>query len=169
MVLQERNSLTQDFCLGSWFVNILYQHAYCSTKRCECQHLFVNVLNFYMLHKKGEIVLGFYDKYIRLCAEKGISPSAAAIEIGIRKSNVTYWKSGRNRPSDATLLKIADYFGVTVEYLKGEETKKDPAETGEVGSSDAQEILNFIRSASVEDLREVSRYIGYLKSKREPK
>ena len=72
----------------------------------------------------------FYDKYIRLCAEKGISPSAAAVEIGLRKSNVTYWKNGRNNPTDATLLKIADYFGVTVEYLKtGEE--KAPTQTGE--------------------------------------
>lgn len=107
-----------------------------------------------MLHKKGEIVLGFYDKYIRLCAEKGISPSAAAIEIGIRKSNVTYWKSGRNRPSDATLLKIADYFGVTVEYLKGEEAKKDPATNGEVSSA-KKALINLIVDLDEEQCRKL--------------
>lgn len=69
--------------------------------------------------------MSFYNKYIRLCTEKGISPSAAAIEIGIRKSNVTYWKSNRSNPSDATLQKIANYFGVTVEYLKGNTEKQE--------------------------------------------
>lgn len=110
----------------------------------------------------------FYKNFLSLCANAGKSPSGAVLDIGLKKSSVTRWKAD-GMPSDVTLTKIADYFGVTVEYLKGEEAKKDPAETGEVGSSDAQEILNFIRSASVEDLREVSRYIGYLKSKREPK
>lgn len=72
---------------------------------------------------KGENQTNFYKRYCELCAEKGISPSAAAVEIGLRKSNVTYWKTGRNNPTDATLLKIADYFGVTVEYLKTDEEK----------------------------------------------
>jgi transcriptional regulator with XRE-family HTH domain len=103
-------------------------------------------------------VLSFYNKYIRLCTEKGISPSAAAIEIGIRKSNVTYWKSNRNNPSDATLQKIADYFGVTVEYLKGEETKKDPATNGEV-SPEKRELLDLIDSLSDDQCGKLSNII----------
>lgn len=92
----------------------------------------------------------FYDKYIRLCAEKGISPSAAAVEIGLRKSNVTYWKNGRNNPTDATLLKIADYFGVTVEYLKtGEE--KAPTQTGERSDDElTMQILEALKNAGRE-------------------
>ena len=92
----------------------------------------------------------FYDKYIRLCAEKGISPSAAAVEIGLRKSNVTYWKNGRNNPTDATLLKIADYFGVTVEYLKtGEE--KAPTQTGERSDDElTMQILEALKNADRE-------------------
>lgn len=102
--------------------------------------------------------MSFYNKYIRLCTEKGISPSAAAIEIGIRKSNVTYWKSNRNNPSDATLQKIADYFGVTVEYLKGEETKKDPATNGEV-SPEKRELLDLIDSLSDDQCGKLSNII----------
>ena len=118
----------------------------------------MNFLYFYTLHKNGVFVLSFYNNYIRLCAEKGISPSAAAIEIGLRKSNVTYWKSGRNSPSDATLLKIADYFGVTVEYLKGEETKKDPATNGEV-SPEKRELLDLIDSLSDDQCGKLSNII----------
>lgn len=74
--------------------------------------------------------MAFYDNYIRLCAEKGISPSAAAIEIGIKKSNVTYWKNNRNNPSDVTIAKVADYFGVSVQELKGDQKEKSPAPEG---------------------------------------
>ena len=70
--------------------------------------------------------MNFYENYVRLCNSVGKSPSAVAIELKLGKPSVSRWKSGTN-PRTATLLKIADYFGVTVEYLKGEETKKDPA------------------------------------------
>jgi len=79
-------------------------------------------------------------------------------QIGLRKSNVTYWKSNRNNPSDATLQKIADYFGVTVEYLKSEETKKDPATNGEV-SPEKRELLDLIDSLSDDQCGKLSNII----------
>lgn len=110
---------------------------------------------------KGENQTNFYKRYCELCAEKGISPSAAAIEIGLRKSNVTYWKSGRNSPSDATLLKIADYFGVTVEYLRGEETKNAPM-PNDIGE---ENILRMYRSLSTEEKGALYTYALSLKEK----
>ena len=59
----------------------------------------------------------FYDNFVRLCSEVGKSPSAVAVEIGLQKSAVTYWKNGRSNPSDVNLQKIADYFGVSLEEL----------------------------------------------------
>jgi transcriptional regulator with XRE-family HTH domain len=58
------------------------------------------------------------------------SPSAVVLEIGLQKSTVTRWKNG-SIPTDATALKIADYFGVTVDYLLGNEQKETPALTKE--------------------------------------
>lgn len=66
----------------------------------------------------------FYKLYLALCNQKGVTPSFAALQMGISKVSVSHWKSGRNNPTDANLQKIADYFGVTVEYLKGEEKEK---------------------------------------------
>lgn len=65
----------------------------------------------------------FYDKYSRLCDEKGISKSKAAEQIGLSRTSVVKWKSG-TIPSGATLNKIADYFGVSVDYLLGNEQKE---------------------------------------------
>lgn len=75
----------------------------------------------------------FYDKYVKLCASIKKSPSAVAEEIGVKRSNVTHWKSGRNNPTDVTMAKIAEYFGVTVAYLRGEEDQKE-SPTTQMGS-----------------------------------
>ena len=72
----------------------------------------------------------FYEIYVRLCNDIGKTPSAVALEMGIAKPTVTRWKNGSN-PNSSTLYKVADYFGVTVEYLLGEESnKKSPAPKG---------------------------------------
>ena len=74
-------------------------------------------------------MFNFYNVYVDLCNKKGITPSRAALEMGLSKVSVSNWKSRRNSPTDANLQKIADYFGVTVEYLKGkEEIKNTPDE-----------------------------------------
>ena len=63
----------------------------------------------------------FYDKYIELCRFKGVSPTAAAMDMGFSKS----YPSGKN------LKKIAEYFGVTEFFLlqdnwpKGEYTDEE--------------------------------------------
>lgn len=70
----------------------------------------------------------FYDKYVALCAQKGITPSAAAKEIGINKAAVSNWKYRKNGPSDVTMQKITDYFGVPISELT-EEKEKAPTLT----------------------------------------
>ena len=72
----------------------------------------------------------FYNNYIRLCNSVDKSPSAVALEIGIAKPTVNRWKNG-STPTDATLAKIAEYFGVSKEELLGKETKKTPTPKGE--------------------------------------
>lgn len=100
----------------------------------------------------------FYDNYIRFCESVGKSPSAVAVENGITKSNVTYWKKGRNMPSDVTLAKLAKYFGCTLEELTAaHEENKKPALIDENGMTAKQkEAMEFIRRLSDEQL---SRFI----------
>lgn len=69
----------------------------------------------------------FYNIFLRLCNDRGISPSAAALDMGFTKAANTKWAAGKT-PRDATLAKIAEYFNVSVEYLKGEEGETDERE-----------------------------------------
>nr|DAS94266.1 MAG TPA: repressor protein [Caudoviricetes sp.] len=72
----------------------------------------------------------FYDVYCALCEKNGLTPSGAASKIGFNRASVTVWKNTGKAPKQELLLKIADYFGVTTDYLlTGEETKKVPTLT----------------------------------------
>lgn len=74
----------------------------------------------------------FYDRFVQICAERGISPSRAAIEAGLSKSTVTKWKNTPDaEPTGAALKKLSAYFGIPVSELLNEESKKAPTENGE--------------------------------------
>lgn len=68
----------------------------------------------------------FYDNYIKLCAAHDKSPTAVSKEIGLSNAAASGWKNGK-KPSAVTKQKLADYFGVTVEELTGEEQKEKPS------------------------------------------
>lgn len=67
----------------------------------------------------------FYDVFSKLCDSKGISCKRAAMEIGLSNSIAAKWKRTGATPNGETLSRIADYFGVTVGYLLGEEEQKE--------------------------------------------
>lgn len=60
----------------------------------------------------------FWEKFVSLCAEKGISPNGACAELGLSNATATKWKNGAI-PRNTTLKKVADYFGVSTSYLLG--------------------------------------------------
>ena len=73
----------------------------------------------------------FYDRFKQLCERKGVSCNKAALEIGLSNATPTKWKKTGATPAGDTLDKIAAYFGVSVDYLIGKETKKAPTDIGE--------------------------------------
>lgn len=88
----------------------------------------------------------FYNRYCELCAKANKSVSGVAAAIGLSNAAANGWKKGK-MPSDTNLAKLSDYFGVSVEWLKGEsEQKENPTVSGEVGYSDMQ-LLSAFNSA----------------------
>lgn len=69
----------------------------------------------------------FWSIFVSLCNSVKKSPNAVAKEIGISSGSVSAWKLEDNRiPQDRILLKIANYFDVSVAYLKGETDNPTP-------------------------------------------
>lgn len=62
--------------------------------------------------------------------ERKISQAKLAKAIGVSQSTVGMWENGTNNPEHNTLLKIADFFNVSMDHLLGiEESPKKPLTT----------------------------------------
>ena len=79
----------------------------------------------------------FWEKFLELCAANNKKPTAVVVELNISRGNVTHWKAGKV-PQYATLLKLADYFGVSVDYLLGKEDA--PIESRELSELDGKNV-----------------------------
>ena len=58
-----------------------------------------------------------YEIYCKLRDDRGVKDADVVKETGITKSTFSDWKNGRSKPKNDKLQKIADYFGVTLDYL----------------------------------------------------
>lgn len=58
-----------------------------------------------------------YEVFMQLLQKYGVSSYEVAKKSGVTQTALSNWKSGRSTPKVETMKKIADYFGVTVDYL----------------------------------------------------
>lgn len=80
---------------------------------------------------------------------------------------VSMWIKGTSLSYKNKLHEIAAKYHVSVEWLQGKTEDKSIKETPDPKIEGVDDkIAQFIRSASAEELTEISRYIEYLKSKR---
>lgn len=88
------------------------------------------------------MVESIYERYCRLRDLSGYKDSEVAKGAGITKSTFSDWKSGRYTPKQDKLQKIADFFGVSVDYLMtGEENENEEAY---YINDDAREMAQFM-------------------------
>ena len=66
-----------------------------------------------------------YKRFEMLCEEKGITPYRVAKETGITTATLSNWKAGRYTPKADKLYRIAQYLGVSYQYLVGLTDIKD--------------------------------------------
>ena len=76
----------------------------------------------------------FYERYLELCRQRGLSPTGAGRRIGISSRTSANWAFGAE-PRPDTVKRIADYFGVDVSYFY---------EDDEIESNDDKLVENFI-------------------------
>lgn len=58
-----------------------------------------------------------YERYVKLRDEKHVTDYRVALDTDITRSTFADWKTGRSEPKIDKLKKIADYFGVPIEYF----------------------------------------------------
>ena len=88
-------------------------------------HLIVNILQAYFGKLNASVISCITaapenegcEHLARVMKAKGVSAYRVAKDLDITQSTLSDWKSGRSMPKTDKLSKIAEYFGVTIEYF----------------------------------------------------
>lgn len=101
----------------------------------------------------------------------GLTMKELGDRVGVSESAISQYETGKRQPDYETLLKIADYFGVSVDYLLGKEG-------GAAADPELEELLEVLRSrkemrvlfslakgASKEDIEQAVRIIEAIRRK----
>ena len=89
----------------------------------------------------------FWDNFVKECARIQKSPAVVVEELGFSNSMPTSWKKGA-LPHIKNRKKIADYFGISVDELRGK--KKEPAGKGGLDEQ-MQMIVDLLKGATQEE------------------
>jgi transcriptional regulator with XRE-family HTH domain len=92
---------------------------------------------------EGAMSLG--EKLKMLREERGILQKQLAGVIGVHSTDISRWERGRNSPSVETLGKLAQFFGVTTDYLVFESAPRN----GRVDVRDVGLLEQFERADSL--------------------
>lgn len=91
----------------------------------------------------------FWQQFEGLCTKVGKAPNAVAKELSIPSGSITAWSKGVT-PRNTTLKKIADYFGVSIDYLTGSTVKNEKPATvpGDELSENKRYLLESVPNLS---------------------
>lgn len=84
-------------------------------------------------------------KILRELREKrGLTLEQVAEGVGLRNQYISNYELGKRRPDYDTICKLADFFGVSVDYLLGREKKEKPS-SKEAGGRE-EEFMRLFRA-----------------------
>lgn len=78
--------------------------------------------------------MGFKERFTQLRKELGLTQEQLAKKLGIgyTRTAISAWEVGRNEPSNSDTVKIAEFFGVSTDYLLGKSDIRNPEKTSNI-------------------------------------
>lgn len=107
------------------------------------------------------------ERISQMCESKGISINKLEQETGIGRGNVARWTD--HSPSLDKIQRVAEYFGITVSDLLGEEKKLTPEDElayylDELKNDPNQRILfNLVSNATVDEVKATVAFLRTLR------
>ena len=91
-----------------------------------------------------------YEIFAALMNERGLTAYRVSMDTGVSQATLSDWKRGRSTPKLPKLQKLADYFGVSLEYMMG--TQDADRNTPSAPPTDADLKYALFGSRDVDDL-----------------
>ena len=105
----------------------------------------------------------FSTQLKKLRKSKNLTQTELANILHLSHGAVAMWETNKRQPDNDTLSRLADYFGVSVDYLLGRETPTIPDHTP---SEEERRLAEMIAGMTDEEVEELSRFVDYIISKR---
>jgi transcriptional regulator with XRE-family HTH domain len=105
-----------------------------------------------------------YETFDNLLNIYNVTPYKVSKDTGIPYAALSDWKMGRSTPKPDKLKKIAEYFGVSVDYLLGIDNEKKftvKFETDEE-SQLYLDMMSSFEQMNIEGMKEAKRNLAYL-------
>lgn len=84
-----------------------------------------------------------YEIFEKLCRQHNVTPYRVCKETGLTTATISNWKAGRYTPKNDKMQKIADFFGVNIEYLMtGKEKEKIEPKLNSKDEKDIARVLD---------------------------
>ena len=116
-----------------------------------------------------------YSVFEKLLKEKGVTAYKVAKDTGVTTATLSSWKTGRYEPKPEKLKILADYFGVSVDYLMTGKEKEGEKyyineETAELAQTlfenrNLRVLFDAAKDATPEDLETTYNMLMALKRK----
>lgn len=101
-----------------------------------------------------------YEKITSLCKQNGISITTMCKESGLSRAPLSDLKMGRSKTlSSASLSKIANYFGVSIDYLLGNTEQKEKASIPKDEREITLDDFTFAMQNETKDLTDMDKQI----------
>lgn len=119
-----------------------------------------------------------YEIFDELCKKHGVTPYKVCKELNISQGTISNWKNRGNNLSYSVMKKIAEYFGVSIDYLMGSDKLSWNPKTQEIEYYENEETADYaeflhnnpeykvlfdaIPTVKKEDIQKALRMIGIL-------
>ena len=102
--------------------------------------------------------------------ERGLLQRDVAEHLNIAVSTYSYWENGKFEPDQESLSKLADFFGVSADYLLGREKNSPPAQQESLNIPDALKPYQFafyegMDGLSEESIKDILKYVEFTREK----
>ncbi len=106
--------------------------------------------------------------------ERGLLQKDVAEHLNIAVSTYSYWENGKFEPDQESLSKLADFFGVSADYLLGREEKSPPVGQESVKIPDSLKPYQYaffdgVDGLTDESMKDILKYIEFVKAKEKNK
>lgn len=102
------------------------------------------------------------DNLRQIREKKNITQTKLSVDIEVSQELISHYETGKSKPNIETLLKLAEYFNCSTDYLLERTNHPSTVKDLNVKDIEINNIIDKYNSLSAENKKQFSNYLDYL-------